>query len=769
MSERRVVSLRCLGLLATACAVGCGGTIDGDVAPPDAGVVADGGARAADAGPSPDAAPPVGDPHEPAPALEPLSDDAIAALATRLRAILARPALAGTTHSIRIVDTETGQEIFASNEDRALKPASNTKLFTTAFALETLEETHRMTTRVVAEGAPDASGRVAGDLHVVAEHEVSWASYFHSPSFPVGQLARAIAARGVRSVGGRVVLRGEVVFGGSSIGYYDAAAHRADALAALRDAFAARGIAVAGGFAHEAGFAAPPGGAEILAWRSLPLSTIVSAINVPSHNELADALLRHLGWSMGGTSSYAAGSTVRSEWLASTAAGIADTALVDGSGLSHDNRTSARDLIALYRFVDETPVAEVFWRSLAIAGARGTLASRLGGPDTAGRFFGKTGTLRDTIALSGYLFHRHDGRRYAFAALVNDVTSQTGTRDALDAMVAALADDLRGTGPRPPSPVLASVVNDGTGSSITITWRPVEGADAYLVWSSDDGARWRRERARLVRPSGEPLRHVMASLAEGATVHVRVSAVRGGLESDPSDAYSTRVTASTATVLIVDGNDRWQAEPTGDNALGGGHASVVRYAEALASDVAFDSAANEEIAEGRVDLSPYSLVIWSLGEEGEEHETFDAGEQAVVRAYLDGGGRMIASGSELAFDLVARGTADDASFSSEVLGVTFVADDADTFAFAAADALATASLAPLLTFQSPDAIVANFPDVLAPEGSAEVVLEYVGGRGGAAAIVASGRVATAGFPLESIDSADDRAAVLAALMSRLAP
>ena len=42
--------------------------------------------------------------------------------------------------------------------------------------------------------------------------------------------------------------------------------------------------------------------------------------------------------------------------------------------------------------------------SLSIIGVRGTLANRFQGSELEGKFFGKTGTLSNVFALSGYLY-----------------------------------------------------------------------------------------------------------------------------------------------------------------------------------------------------------------------------------------------------------------------------------------------------------------------------------------------------------------------------
>src|SRR5690606_24765904 len=155
-------------------------------------------------------------------------------------------------------------------------------------------------------------------------------------------------------------------------------------------------------------------------------------------------LLRHVGFLDGGGSSYGAGETAVVDLLEELEVNVQNLALNDGSGLSHDNRVSARQVVGLLGGMRARPAGAAWMRTFAVGGARGTLASRLTGADTNHRFWGKTGTLNGVIALSGVLEHRYDGQRYLVSLLMNAVGSQTAARSAHSAVVAALARDHRG-------------------------------------------------------------------------------------------------------------------------------------------------------------------------------------------------------------------------------------------------------------------------------------------------------------------------------------
>ena len=89
-------------------------------------------------------------------------------LAGRIDKLLAdSPAAAAAFWGIEIRDLKPGEVVYSQNQNKFFVPASNTKLFTIALALNRLGPNYTFETRVVADRAPDQSGRIAGDLRLV--------------------------------------------------------------------------------------------------------------------------------------------------------------------------------------------------------------------------------------------------------------------------------------------------------------------------------------------------------------------------------------------------------------------------------------------------------------------------------------------------------------------------------------------------------------------------------------------------------------------------
>jgi D-alanyl-D-alanine carboxypeptidase/D-alanyl-D-alanine-endopeptidase (penicillin-binding protein 4) len=106
--------------------------------------------------------------------------------------------LGGQT-GIAVIDAADGRVIEALDADRALPPASVVKALTALYAFDRLGTGHRWATRVIATG-PVAGGEVQGDLILAGTGDPTLTTD------QLGDMAAALAARGVRGVTGRFVV-----------------------------------------------------------------------------------------------------------------------------------------------------------------------------------------------------------------------------------------------------------------------------------------------------------------------------------------------------------------------------------------------------------------------------------------------------------------------------------------------------------------------------------------------------------------------------------
>ncbi|GLY21782.1 D-alanyl-D-alanine carboxypeptidase/D-alanyl-D-alanine-endopeptidase [Micromonospora sp. NBRC 101691] len=119
-------------------------------------------------------------------------------LSATLDAILADARLDGAQAGVVVADATTGDTIYQRNGDRRLIPASNTKLLTSAAAMELLGPGHRFTTDVLRSGTKRGSV-LTGDLHLRGGGDPTMLAADYDA------LAARVAAAGIRMVTGDLV------------------------------------------------------------------------------------------------------------------------------------------------------------------------------------------------------------------------------------------------------------------------------------------------------------------------------------------------------------------------------------------------------------------------------------------------------------------------------------------------------------------------------------------------------------------------------------
>lgn len=204
---------------------------------------------------------------------------------------------------------------------------------------------------------------------------------------------------------------------------------------------------------------------ELARYESAPMWEIAAKIMKPSQNMFTETLLRGIGESgMQGRSTTSATSSGGSAQMNATmessgserpsgakGASAIDSFLerigapkgglvqMDGSGLSRHNLVTPSTLIHLYRYMAiNSPQSEHWMKSLTIGGVDGTLRNRFKGTVAMDNARGKTGTINQVSALSGYVTSA-SGERFVFSILVNGVPDAGIRVSTIDEMVVLLA------------------------------------------------------------------------------------------------------------------------------------------------------------------------------------------------------------------------------------------------------------------------------------------------------------------------------------------
>ena len=170
---------------------------------------------------------------------------------------------------------------------------------------------------------------------------------------------------------------------------------------AFKTALIEAGVPVEGGYRD----GKASGSLLLLDQPSKPLTEIVDDMNRFSNNFVAEQLTKHLGaiaHSEPGTTDK--GIKVFEAYLKRLGIQPGSYTLVNGSGLSHENRMTSRQLVTVLKASHDDPsIRSQYINSLSIAGKKGTIKSRHKGPLLHGKLRGKTGTLNGVSTLTGFL------------------------------------------------------------------------------------------------------------------------------------------------------------------------------------------------------------------------------------------------------------------------------------------------------------------------------------------------------------------------------
>ncbi len=360
-------------------------------------------------------------------------------LKTRINEILTRLP-ANVSAAILIYNPQTQDTIFSINSDKAMIPASNTKLFTTAAALNLMGANYELSTKLLAAGNI-RNGILYGDLYIKGYGN----SVFSEQDLK--EMIRELKGKGIKEIKGNII-------GDDS--YFDEDYFRDDwindetdnvslppisalvldrnrmmvrekvrikhgrryrtryenvfrnitnpplfAAQILKKDLISTGIRVNG--IADKGIA--PEKSVILSESGILLKDLIKIINKHSDNFLAECLFKTIGAvyiKKQGNAFYSTQAVMR--FIKDNGIFSDSTSIVDGSGLSRFDIVTVGAITGVLEkmYFDKRNFND-FLNSLSIAGVDGTLRYRMIGSSAENHFHGKTGTLNGVSSLSGYL------------------------------------------------------------------------------------------------------------------------------------------------------------------------------------------------------------------------------------------------------------------------------------------------------------------------------------------------------------------------------
>ena len=340
---------------------------------------------------------------------------------------------AGTKMAIMIYNPLTQDTLVSINHTETMIPASNTKLFTTAAALELLGGDYLLSTKILADDNDISDGTIEGNIYIQG---------FGNPTFTtedLEELINQLYQSGLRKVTGNVV---------GDDTYFDDVYSRDDwiseehanvklppisalvidrnrtiitkkrkgryrnyfvnvenpplfAAKKFREKLISFGVEVTGnpisGQADE--------NAKPLLDSSIKLRELLQMINKNSDNFYAECLFKTLGSAYSGQQGNSFFSTQAIlNYIEDNSIYSIGTKIVDGSGISRFDQVTAGALVGLLEKVYfNFKQFDDFFNSLSIAGVDGTLRKRMIGTPAENNFRGKTGTLNGVSSIAGFV------------------------------------------------------------------------------------------------------------------------------------------------------------------------------------------------------------------------------------------------------------------------------------------------------------------------------------------------------------------------------
>jgi D-alanyl-D-alanine carboxypeptidase/D-alanyl-D-alanine-endopeptidase (penicillin-binding protein 4) len=368
---------------------------------------------------------------------------------------------AGPQSGALVYDLDADDELYGLRPNVKRPPASVEKLWTTAALMVKLGPDARLHTTLLGTGSL-RHGVWHGDLYLRGGGDPTFGDPTFNRTWEFGygptaaQITEQLARGGITRVTGQI-FADESMFdrkrGGLMTNYLPDVPDFGGQLSALTydhgttvahyspAAFAARELALVMRGSHIAVRASrreqkTPDDAKVLATVSSPsLSVMTRLMDVPSDDLFAELFAKQLGVLFGRGGSISDGAQVIGRTIADSY-GL-HPKILDGSGLSRNDRSSPLEVVDLLREVWGTPVGRELVSSLPTVGKEGTVRGIGLKTAAVGNCAAKTGTLNFVTNLAGYC-HSRSGHTLAFALFVDG--PDNGTSVLLESrMIGAIA------------------------------------------------------------------------------------------------------------------------------------------------------------------------------------------------------------------------------------------------------------------------------------------------------------------------------------------
>ncbi len=324
---------------------------------------------------------------------------------------------------------------------------------------------------------------------------------------------------------------------------------------------------------------------------------------------------------------------------------------------------------------------------------------------------------------------------------------------------------LSGTADAPPIVKLLSVT--ASEGALNLRWEQPAGlVDSIMIYLSETGSIPTGNPHKTIE--GNTTTHVLTGLTPNQTYYVALKAKNlFGTSPAISKVYGALTTGSGDQVLLVDGFNRYGGSGSWQQPY---HNFTSYYGEILGESLLRFSTVSNTAITSSSQIKPFKYLFWLLGDESTIDETFSTTEQTFVKEYLQNGGKLFVTGSEVAWDLDSRGTVTDKEFFNQFLKASYVADNPTPNTPSASGIPGTFTDGLSLTFgvTYPE----DWPDVIAPLNGSTSILRYNSTQNAAIAFdgmfpsgTNPGKLVFVAFTVETIGDASKRKTLVDMIMS----
>lgn len=333
--------------------------------------------------------------------------------------------------SMILMDRASGEIVFETDATSLRKPASVLKLLSTSAALEYLDPNYKYITKV-SRGLNPRTLVISGNLD-------PWMtdSYFEANKYHRAWLSYLVN----RSVSD---LKAEETSPLRNVSIEYSGLYSKD-VSLLRHEFAVKAINAK---FHEisANKVESVSGSEIATVTSPSISAMVKFALTWSDNLLAERLARAASHAAGYPMNDAGVALTIKKMLTDLQVDQSGLFIHDGSGLSHEDRVTAKLIADLLLKIRGNEKFAAVYEGLPISGKSGTLESRFinTAPQAVGLVHAKTGTLDGTVSLAGYV--ESGTHEYIFVAIADHIrkgeVAADQARNTLDRMLGKITAPL---------------------------------------------------------------------------------------------------------------------------------------------------------------------------------------------------------------------------------------------------------------------------------------------------------------------------------------